>query len=566
MDQKVFDTRQKAQKLLDEAMSIWRQGNHSDKLEALYDDPVFQLLISAVAYQSNLTEGEIERLKTQVLDEFAELLVPYNEGHATPASSVVCTMPAPGVGEVTLNSTDIFTLNDGALQFIPILRTKVISVQTESIVRLDGRRWEVTLSFEKPINDLSNVAFAIRDHSFRDIHIYLEDKEIPLIRPWEYSDMPYSDCFSIQHESYNGTTIYDPSMIVLDMLAHHDIRMYCVRKHTPTDILPEEVVSLKLVVEFQEVAANFCADFSKLILNPVILTNINVGEVSLDSEHPIACISGASENGSYLMQVLKPDKSQLFSDTDILIRKVAADRFNQASLTRLLSSMLGKIHTDYYAFSQLNMEKGGSILEELERLLRKMTDLTNENPVENVRGTYVMLSNPRQEKGVSVSIRYLTTQGARSALYLNEKSIFNAPGILDNDVTRQIAVPFQGSDEYHSNGVPSERLQYFIQTGNRIVTPSDIRKFCYMELVSRYGIMSNMVKSINISHRIDDPPVKIGNASGYVIAVSIEIQDTPFVRRSFEEIIPQAELLMEKMMQVRSASIYPIIVDIKICK
>lgn len=565
MNQKVFDTKQKAQELLEEALSIWRQGNHSDQLEGLRDDPVFQLLMSAVAYQSNITSTEIERLKEQLMDEFVSLLMPYDAGHATPASVVVSTMPASGFGEVVLDSSDVFSLAESpSVKFIPLLRTKVIGASVTSLVRLDGRRWEVCLAFDAPVSDLSGFAFAVNDSGFRDLHVYVSGKELPLVRPWEYSELPFSECFSLEHESYNGTVVYDPSMSVMDLFAIHNLRMFCVRKHSPDQFIHEETTSVRLELEFEGVSTGFSFDRTKLVLNPVILTNVSVCEVTLDSKHPIASLTGSSSVGEQLVQVLKPGNDQMYSDVAVSVRRIAAERFNQSSLLRLLQSLLGKVHTDYYAFSRLNMDKVAPLLDSLEEQLQQMVSLVMANPDQNVGGTYVMLDNSVRDSRVSVSIKYITTPGARFNSLITEKALFHTPSTINSAETRQIAPPKQGTDEIDTKGSISSQAQYFLQTGNRIVTPSDIRKFCLKELSGRYGITSNVVSEISVTPRPGDSGRSSGNGCGYEIAVNVSLSDTPYVRRILGDKVSQVELLLEKMMQVRSANIYPIAVTIEI--
>ena len=89
MEQTAFDTRQRAAELLQEAAAIWRQSAHSDQLEGLERDPIFSLLITALAYQANETDSDIERLKQDVLEEYTRLLTPYESGHPIPATTVV---------------------------------------------------------------------------------------------------------------------------------------------------------------------------------------------------------------------------------------------------------------------------------------------------------------------------------------------------------------------------------------------------------------------------------------------------------------------------------------------
>ena len=73
MIQTIFETKQRATELLQKAIAIWRESDQSDYLEGIEKDPVFSLLITALAYQANETETEIEQMKTELLEEFANL-------------------------------------------------------------------------------------------------------------------------------------------------------------------------------------------------------------------------------------------------------------------------------------------------------------------------------------------------------------------------------------------------------------------------------------------------------------------------------------------------------------
>ena len=95
-------------------------------------------------------------------------------------------------------------------------------------------------------------------------------------------------------------------------------------------------------------------------------------------------------------------------------------------------------------------------------------------------------------------------------------------------------------------------------TNDRIVTPADMKIFCYKELMSRYSIVPKMVSNISVSYAQQQDRV----ACGYAFYVNIELEENPFVERSFSNKIPQAEMLLERMMAVRSANIYPIFVTI----
>ena len=73
MKQTIFETRQRAEELLREAINIWRQSDDDDKLEGLENDPVLKLMITALAYQTNESISDLEMMKTDVI--YSEILM-----------------------------------------------------------------------------------------------------------------------------------------------------------------------------------------------------------------------------------------------------------------------------------------------------------------------------------------------------------------------------------------------------------------------------------------------------------------------------------------------------------
>ena len=74
MKQTIFDVRQRTEELLTQALAIWRQSDQSEYLEGLESDPVFRLLLTALAYQSNYLDAEIEQRKVDVLQYLEQSL------------------------------------------------------------------------------------------------------------------------------------------------------------------------------------------------------------------------------------------------------------------------------------------------------------------------------------------------------------------------------------------------------------------------------------------------------------------------------------------------------------
>ena len=241
-----------------------------------------------------------------------------------------------------------------------------------SIVRLDGRRWKLTLKFHEPITDLSGLTFAIKNAQFRDLKVSINDQLLPLVKPWQYADMPLQPCFTIDALLYNHAQLYRSSMIGLDLLARQNTAVFYVKKHEPKQFIPVESESIDLIFDFSGISDNFVFDKSHFSLNTVILVNTQLNTCTLTSELPFVRVAGsndlaqANSKTRQLMHLIPPAEEQLFGKTPVEVRRVAADRFNKGALLKLVNSLINKFNSDYYAFQNLKDTNTQAIINTLQ--------------------------------------------------------------------------------------------------------------------------------------------------------------------------------------------------------
>lgn len=568
MKQTIFETRQRAEELLREAINIWQQSDDNDKLEGLENDPILKLMITALAYQVNESISDLEAMKDEVLEEYAQLLTPYEIGHAVPATAVISTALLDPISELELNSSCSFTLNGTDYKFIPLLKTRLLNIKDISIVRIDGRRWKVTMNFSTPTNDLSGFAFAIKNQNFQDVNITLNRQQVPIAKPWDYSELPLSDCFGLDTIIYNRSQTFEASATCLDLFARQNVRIFVIRPHKQSQFTNVETDTFDLIFEFSGINDSFKFDKNNLILNPVILVNAELHNTTLSSQTPVIRVGGYDKNDEQVNQqflhAIRPSEEQLYGNSLIEIRRVAADRFNQGRLVKLLNAVIARYHSDYYAFQNLKGISGDKTMQALQEILSRLVDIARKDQLRQIPGIYILLRDTKllQTKDGSVEVGYLTTAGAGINSSLNADCSFIVPTGLNSSQTHQIANPVMGSDEITEESAQASLSRYYIATCDRIVTPADIKLFCYNELLTRYGIIRDMIRQITVNRRQQIER----NGPGYEIVVDILLADNPFVKRSFEEKVSLVEMLLQKMIEVRSTNIYPIVVTIQIEK
>lgn len=563
MKQTIFETRQRAEELMREAINIWQHSDDNDKLEGLENDPIMKLIITALAYQVNESISDLESMKTEVIEEFAQLMTPYEIGHAVPATAVITTSPQDSVTDIELDSSNEFTLTGTDYKFMPLLNTRLFNIKNINIVRLDGRRWKVRLDISAPVKDITGLAFAVKNQNFQDLNVTIDKQPLPLAKPWDYSELPMIDCFGIDTILYNRSQTYEASATCMDLFARQNIRIFVIRPYRHT---PAETDTIDLVFEFSGINSRFVFDKDSFIVNPVILVNAELHQTTLSAHTPIIRAGGYDKNEDspnlQFLHAIRPSEEQIYGNSLIEIRRVAGDRFNQGRLVKLLNAVVARYHSDYYAFQSLKGISGDKTLQALQEILMRLTDNARKDQLRQVPGTYIILRDTKllQAKDSSVNLGYLTTAGAGVNESLNADSTFTLPAGLSASQTRQIASPIMGSDEITEEGAKASLSRYYIATCDRIVTTADIKLFCYNELLTRYGIVRDMVKSMTVNRRQQNER----NGPGYEILVEILLADNPFVKRSFLEKASMVEMLLQKMIEVRSTNIYPIVVTINI--
>ena len=561
MRQKLFATGQMAKDLQKEAMAIYRQSNNEEYFEGMENDPVISLLMTALAYQEYAADNELSRLKSEVFEDFSRMLIPYDLCHANPASVLVKTSTDDGVNTVQLHAGMSFSLSENRFNFMPLLESTVYNANVTSVVRLDARRWKVSLNFKEEISSLDGFSFLVDNLNFKDLNITINGNQIPLVKPWDYANLPLSSCFSIDTMLYNNTLAYDASNTWFDLFAQQNKRMFIVGK--TEKFFTRAADNVELVFEFMGLNEDFTFDKSQLHINTVLLVNTTLRNATISVNNPIVRIAeGEGDAPEKLLHLMRPSSEQMYKNISFTLRRSAMERFNMDSLLKLLHCLIDKYSTDYYAFMQIDRLKNGMEVNRLYQWLISLTKYLEESSMPMSSGVYLLLKKGKEAimEDESLTLQYLTTQGATVNSYLSTNSTFNAPVGLSNKRTSVVAEPVMGVDEAVGVDVQNSISRYYMVTGNRLVTPADIKIFCYNELLRRYNIDTSIVQSILVKNSI----LSERGHCGFQTIVEIEIADDIFVRRSLMNQLPQVELLMQKMIEVRSCSPYPVQVKISI--
>ena len=209
---------------------------------------------------------------------------------------------------------------------------------------------------------------------------------------------------------------------------------------------------------------------------------------------------------------------------------------------------------------------------EVERVVARLRDgfedllqLSMSDRLMETEGVYLQLRAvpgvPRnRQEAVSLSVHYLTTDGATLNSALNREAKLEVPAGLNADRTIQIAAPQGGMNEVRNELARRAMTRYYLTTEDRLVTETDMKLFCQMELIARYGMVEELISSI----RTRRCPYTMGSYHTYQIVVEIRIKQTQSTRRVFEGKQAGVEHYLRRMMEVRTSGLYPIRVELKL--
>lgn len=558
MRQNIFNTRQRAEEIIKEAVAIWQRGFNSEQLEGIEQDPVFSLFMTALAYQANEIDNEVEQLQEEILDELTRLLIPYEKIHPLPATALVEARLDDRIPELTLDQRCGFILPDTDYTFIPILKTRAINAEIQSVVRIDNRRWKVGLKLKGAVKQLSGMTFLVGNPHFHDLKLYANGAMLPLVKPWDYSDLPLNECFSIDNMVYNKLLTYQASNTWFDLFAQQNARLFYIDSHKGSD---RPFDRLELTFEFIGIDEQFTFDKEQLSLNATILANVAQRSVTLSAAAPIARLSSEGNKQQFL-HLIAPDDNQLYPEVPVEIRRVATDRFNAERLARLASTLVSRFASDYYAFQKIEVLREGRVMEQFYNLLKKISEGLSRSSSEWASSLYLLLRNDRgfHPKEMSLRVNYLTTDGSAVNAGLNAKSTF-AP-LANNYIqsVRLLASPMPGYDEIRNKNAQDNLARYYMITNDRIVTPADVKILCYNELERRFGITSEMIAGI----KVKQAQKAERHHYGFETQVYISLTENAYIKRNFTDKIPMTELILQKMIEVRSTNVFPVVVNIEV--
>lgn len=533
----------------------WDLENPEAPYNGMENDPIVNLLLTAVVYQSNLISDELGSFNDSLIDEIFDLLLPYDLVRPVPAIAMMETSLNKGKQSFLLDDSSHFVIkkknskSKASFSFYPVINTKIINARIVDINRISNNKWNVHLFLENSDDSLAGMTFCFDNIDFYDLKVSWNDEVIPVIKPKEIDRLPLNPMFSANNHIYNSSMVYSIETQWFDLFAENDMNLYMIPLYYDKPIENNDV---NLVFEFDDCPFEMELDTDNFrincfpIVNVILNNNNNSKPFILSESRPIVCISSenwqtntdnSNEAPNYFMNLILLDDDDYRNKDRFILRRFGAERFNLNELLILGKKLTQKYQSDFYAFQSVEQLQNSSVLQKLDEVLKEIIDILNKQDTPRF-GIYAILKHIRSNALPDnvININALFTNGCNANC--NEKDVsINAQShlasILDIKHTRLITNITGGKDPVIDTDAKQQLAKYYVQTNDRIITRNDMRSFIIKQLAV-YGINRNMVKDIKLFGKISEAAL-IQNVE-VLLDESVKADELPKMARIIEKL------------------------------
>lgn len=486
----------------------------------LEKDPVINLFMTALAHQTNLLKEQISTIQASLLDEFVRKTIPYTLTRPVPSMTVLQAKMAD-TSEYSYMVDDATTIQlekrtktkmrfneSEKFSFLPLLKTKILSATVSSVRKTARNSFEVTISGKSIVDNLSGISLFFPRHASVSLGLSLDGVSLPVISVSNYEQMPLCDIFNVNHCVFNRSLLYGSTESWMDRMAPLNGKLFYIGQYEGVN--NSSAITLQMTLSLPNDATLTDQD---VLINCIPLVNVEKGSVFLSTDEPIKRIAAEKTIESQekkeslnvsdvkkermFLHLLAPE-DQAYNPDQITLRHFGAERFHIGDLIAQTNALIHRYSSDYYAFKTFADLNFDDQMNQLRKLLNEIGQIINQDNQAS-SGVYVMLQRPTLEfagntsSGITVS--YLLTDGQRGNGITPDATI-KLPPMLDESESVLLSNTFGGRDEMRDSDSLKLTASYYHLSKDRLITKSDIKYFCYKELLSLYRIPKTAVQDI----------------------------------------------------------------------
>lgn len=571
---------QSGRELLEKAIEQWNNsvayGNFEgekgvngvleDELNSLRNDPVINLMMNALSYQTNLLKEQVTGLKEDLLGEYIRQTAPYHLVRPVPAITIMraqlkkeCTDPFVWADESCVmnlekkSKTKTKFKENEHFPFMPLFKTKVLNAFISSVNYVGENTFELTFSVSSPIQNLSGLSFFFPILRLESLSVFVNDVQLPVISMKDCDQLPLCDCFDTSHSVFGRSLLYGTPESWMDTASVYAGRLFYIGDY---DEKISDIQSVRITLQTNRRVRLSIED---VFINCFPIVNVEKRSTSLSVSEPIRKIavekladdsdnqdnsSRVSTRGERLFLNLLAPADKEYDAGQITLRRFGAERYHVGKLVEQANALVHRYSSDYYAFSEFANVQFDEKMNALRNQLKEIDRIISENHSPR-SGVYVMI-NQNQKRGESIpqrlAISYLLTDG-KSGNNIMPGAILSLPSVFDSK-SEILDTTFGGRDEVSEESEIRTIAQYYSHTQDRLVTRADIKKFCIKELVTVRHLKRDQIKKVSVTPGVSD--------GKYGITVEIQLVQKPTMKIS-EDLLNKISDELQCKIAIRSS-------------
>jgi len=542
---KTFD--QYSREVKKNAIDQWTKDGHT-AFNNMENDPVINLLLSALSYQAFHIQKNIEQYEEHTIRNVCDRIVPFRLLKPMPAFSIVETKIAKSFNETESKIIDeSCVLEFKKSKFIPLLKTKILNAELKNVNQQGSTVW-VELQTVNPIENLSGLSLYLGT-SHLDVAetinietIKWNDYKLPLIKPSQYNELPFAKCFNDTHLLLNqncylfGTYDYWQEVFLTNTTHLFYIGQY------DTKNIP---LNGQTTIELEITLSSYSEICDKIKINCFPVVNVEKKETVLNSRTPIQQLS--SDAGEFLNLLYDKENVEEYMDS-FFIRQHGVERYNPEQLLELMQEILYRYASDYYAFQSISELKNSDTLKQMQEIIDEISDVVSKFTNDKVKNHHYAILKKNKIENKNVHLEYLTTSGTSANGIKKDEKAIKTPNYLDKNKTVLLLETKGGKNSITDETQKENIAKYYFQTKDRLITTEDIRTFIKTFYYNENNQLCNEIERLDIQRNSE------------YISIIITLDNDSLLKNT-DKVYSLAETLQTKIM-LRSNGILPFQVTI----
>ena len=545
-------TKQSGKELLKKAVEYWennglwdgeeRTDGRTEKgikdTENMEKDPIINLFMTALAYQTNLLRDKVNALKSELGDEFVRRTLPYHLTRPVPAVTVFhAKLAADDIESYLMTDVDVITLEKRSkaklrfkevdkFGFIPLFKTRILNIQDVDVHTTGHNSLSMTIVGKNIFEDLSGLSFYFPQAMPGRLSVSVNGVQLPVLSIRDFDRMPLCSSFDTVHSVFSQSLLYGTPESWADSVALLANSLFYIGD---SDFVPNcKELNLQLTLDS---ATGSVPGIKDVLINCVPIVNVEKCRTSLSQDEPIKCLAGEKTVGAgsrpdrhkAFLNLLAPSDKEYDLD-QITLRRFGAERYHVGQLVAQTHSLIHRYASDFHAFREFADSAFDDKLNALRILLKEIDQLVSKDNMPR-SGVYVMLRQDKKPEFFKngqnrVGLSYLLTDGARgndivpsdnviaalpAAFVCEKKKDEDEEENKNNEKTSLILMTtYGGRDEVIESEEVKMLSMYYNHSRDRLVTKSDVKFFCIKELVVSYRFQKEQIGEIEFQSSVGD--------------------------------------------------------------